>query len=70
VDLVIDYSSPKLHGRHPKFGVFDLKEGDNALEVEALEPNPKASPEDVFGLDYIFLIRQVSVRPDASSRRD
>ena len=28
------------------------------LEVETLEPNREASPGNLFGLDYIFLVRQ------------
>lgn len=58
VDGVFDCYRSKLYWLHPQLGVFDLKEGDNTLEVEALEPNPKASPKNQFGLDYIFLIRQ------------
>jgi hypothetical protein len=54
----IDEYSPKLYWRHPKLGVFDLNEGDNTLAVEALKPNPQAKPGALFGLDYIFLIRQ------------
>jgi len=57
-DQVIDCYSPKLYWLHPKLGVFDMKEGDNTLEVEALAPNPEASSKSLFGLDYIFLIRQ------------
>ena len=58
VNEPVDCYSPKLYWLHPKLGVFDLKEGDNTLEVEALEPNPNASSKNQFGLDYIFLIRQ------------
>lgn len=58
VDQVIDGYSSELFWLHPKLGVFDLKEGDNVLEVEALEPNSEAEPGNRFGLDYIFLIRQ------------
>jgi hypothetical protein len=58
VDQTIDCYSPKLYWLHPKLGVFNLKEGDNTLEVEALQPNPEADPKNLFGLDYIFLIRQ------------
>ena len=58
VAQVIDGYSPKLYWQQPKLGVFDLKEGDNTLVVETLEPNPKAKPGNLFGLDYIFLIRQ------------
>ncbi len=58
VDQVIDCYSPELYWLHPKLGVFDLREGDNTLEVEALDPNPQESSENLFGLDYIFLIKQ------------
>ena len=34
---VIDGYSPKLYWQQAKLGVFDLKEGDNTLVVEALE---------------------------------
>jgi hypothetical protein len=54
----IDGYSPKLYWQQPGLGVFDLKEGDNTLTVETLEPNPKAKPGNRFGLDYIFLVRQ------------
>ena len=58
VQQVIDGYSPKLYWLHPKLSVFDLKEGDNTLEVEALVPNPEAKAGNLFGLDYIFLIKQ------------
>lgn len=58
VNQLIDCYSPKLYWLHPKLGVFDMKEGDNTLTVEALKPNPNASAKSLFGLDYIFLIRQ------------
>jgi hypothetical protein len=54
----IDCYSPRLYWQHPKLGAFDLKAGDNTLEVEALEPNPAARSGNLFGLDYIFLVRQ------------
>jgi hypothetical protein len=54
----IDGYSEKLFWIHPKLGVFDLKEGDNILEVRTLEPNPAAETGNLFGLDYIFLIRK------------
>ena len=58
VDQVVDCYSSKLYWLHPKLGVFDLKEGDNTLEVEACDPNPEAQPGNLFGLDYVFLVRQ------------
>jgi hypothetical protein len=45
----------KLWWTRPRLGVFDLAEGDNVLEVRALEPDPAARPGARFGLDYIFL---------------
>lgn len=58
VKQVIDGYSPKLYWLHPKLGVLDLKAGDNTLEAEALEPNKEAQAGNLFGLDYLFLIRQ------------
>jgi hypothetical protein len=58
VDKIIDCYSPQLYWLHPQLGVFDLKAGNNTLEIEALEPNPKATEKGLFGLDYIFLTRQ------------
>ncbi len=58
VRQVVDGYSPKLYWLHAKLGVFDFKEGKNVLTAEALEPNPKARPGNLFGLDYIFLVKQ------------
>ncbi len=58
VPQTIEGYSPKLYWQHPKLGLFDLKEEDNTLVVETLEPNSNAKPGNKFGLDYIFLIRQ------------
>jgi hypothetical protein len=55
---IIDGYAPKLHWQQPKLGPFDLKEGDNTLVVEAIEPNSNAKPGNWFGLDYLFLVRQ------------
>ncbi len=57
-EQVVDGYSPELFWLHPKLGAFDFVEGENVLEVEALEPNGKAMPGNLFGLDYIFLVRQ------------
>ena len=40
-EQVVDGYSPELFWLHPKLGVFDFVEGENVLEVEALEPNAK-----------------------------
>jgi hypothetical protein len=56
VDQVIDCYSPKLHWLQAKLGAFELKEGENTLEVEALEPNSNATGKNSFGLDYMFLV--------------
>jgi hypothetical protein len=53
---VVDCHSPSLGWIRPRLGVFDLKEGDNTLEVRALAPDSAAKPGSLFGLDYIFLI--------------
>ena len=57
-EQLIDCYSPVLYWLHPKLGVFEFKKGDNILEIVTVEPNPKAKPGNLFGLDYIFLIRQ------------
>jgi len=54
----VDCHSDELYWIRPMLGVFDLVEGDNTLEVRALDPNPAARPGGLLGLDYIFLIRQ------------
>lgn len=54
----VDCYSPELFWLHPKLGVFDLRKGENVLTVEALAAHPAASPDRLFGLDYVFLIRQ------------
>ncbi len=58
VEEAVDGYSAELFWIHPELGVFNLKEGDNVLEVRTLEPNPAADEGNLFGLDYIFLIRQ------------
>lgn len=58
VDRVIDCYSPKTHWLQAKLGAFDLGEGENRLEIEALEPNSDATGRNAFGLDYIFLVRE------------
>ncbi len=58
VNDAIDGYAPKLFWQRPTVGVFDLPEGENTLTVEVLEPNPKAKPKNIFGLDYIFLTKQ------------
>ena len=58
VDGEIDSYSPELFWLHPQLGVFDLREGTNVLEVRTLESNPAADAGNLFGLDYIFLVKQ------------
>jgi hypothetical protein len=53
----VDAWSDKLFWIRPVLGTFDLNAGDNILEVSVLEPNPKAKPGNLFGLDFIFLTR-------------
>ncbi|MHB8054836.1 MAG: glycoside hydrolase family 172 protein [Candidatus Aminicenantales bacterium] len=54
----IDAYSPKLFCIQAPLGVFELKQGDNTLTAEILEPNPKAAPGNLLGLDYIFLVKK------------
>jgi len=58
VEGEIDCYSAELFWLHPKLGIFDLIKGGNILEVRTLEPNPAAAMGNLFGLDYIFLIKQ------------
>ncbi|MCX6561892.1 MAG: DUF2961 domain-containing protein, partial [Candidatus Aminicenantes bacterium] len=58
VAAIIDCYSDKLFWLHPKLGVFRLKKGENVLTIESLAPNPAAKPGSLFGLDYVFLIKQ------------
>lgn len=54
---VVDAWSSELYWTRPVLGRFRLNQGDNILEVSLLDPNPDAKPGNLFGLDYIFLIR-------------
>lgn len=54
----VDGYAAQLYWMQPQLGVFDLQAGDNTLAVTALAPNQKAVPKNLFGLDYIFLVRQ------------
>jgi len=54
----VDGYSPKLFWQQVRLGVFDLHKSDNVLTVEALDPNANARLGNLFGLDYIFLIRK------------
>lgn len=54
----IDSYSANLYWQQVQLGVFDLVDGTNTLEVENLEPNTAASPGNLFGLDYVFLVKQ------------
>lgn len=63
VKLSVNGSEPKEFDRYNQgvqhdpveLGTFDLKEGDNTLEVEIVGANPQAAPRRMFGLDYIKL---------------
>jgi len=39
-------------------GVFDLTQGDNKLEVQVVGANEKAKPGNMFGLDYLRLVKK------------
>ncbi len=54
----VDCWSADLYWLHARLGTFELRAGENVLEVETLEPNPAAEAGNLFGLDYIFLVRQ------------
>lgn len=54
----VDSYSPELYWQHPRLGVFDLRAGENTLEVVTLDPNPAAASGNLLGLDYVFLVRQ------------
>jgi hypothetical protein len=56
-DKIVDSWSAELFWVRPTLGRFQLKKGKNILEVCLLEPNLHAIPGNLFGLDYIFLIR-------------
>jgi hypothetical protein len=58
IPSIIDEYSARLYWLHPKLGIFDLKKGENVLAVETLAPNPAAKPGNLFGLDYVFLVKQ------------
>jgi hypothetical protein len=54
---LIDGYSPTLDWQRPKLGLFDPRAGDNTLEIRVMAPNPEVRPGNLFGLDYIFLVR-------------
>ncbi len=55
---IADGYSPELFWLHAKLGMFEFNKGENTLGVEALIPNSEALPGNLFGLDYIFLIKK------------
>jgi hypothetical protein len=57
-DGEIDGYATELRGHLPSLGAFDLHEGDNTIEAEALDPNPSAEPGNEMGLDYIVLTKE------------
>ena len=50
-----DFYGEKLDWRVVDFGTHALHKGPNRIEVTVLQPNPKAEPKNMFGLDYILL---------------
>jgi hypothetical protein len=57
-DQVVDAWSAKLFWMQPVLGRFQLKKGDNVMEVKLSEPNSEAKPGNLLGLDYILLTRE------------
>jgi len=43
----IDGYSPELRWQLASLGVFELREGDNTIQAEALDPNPSAERTSV-----------------------
>ena len=58
VEKTFNAYSPELYWMQSLLGLFELKQGKNYLEVELLNPNPLAKAGNLFGLDYIFLVKQ------------
>lgn len=52
-----DFYSPELVWRRLNLGTVDLRGGRPTLTVRALRPNAKAEPRNMFGLDWIKLVR-------------
>ena len=52
------YHTKVLAEDEQSLGVFDLVQGDNKLEVEVVGANEKAKPGNMFGLDYLRLIKK------------
>ena len=55
---VVDAWSARLFWVQQVLGRFQLKQGDNILEISLLEPNPLAKTGNLLGLDYILLTRE------------
>ena len=54
----VDLYHPKvLADDEQSLGVFDLVQGDNTLEVRIVGANEKAAPGNMFGLDYLRVIK-------------
>ncbi len=55
----VDLYHPKvIADDEQSLGVFDLIQGDNTLEVQVVGANEKAVPGNMFGLDYLRLIKE------------
>ncbi len=52
------YNKKVLAEEEQSLGVFELTQGDNKLEVQVVGANEKAKPGNMFGLDYLRLIKK------------
>ena len=50
------YNNGVIQTPEQSLGVFDLKQGDNTLNVTITGKNEKAVPNYMFGLDYLRLV--------------
>ena len=54
----VDLYHPKvIADEEQSLGVFDLAQGDNTLEIQVVGAGKKAKPGNMFGLDYLRLIK-------------
>lgn len=55
---VYDFYSTDLQWKILDFGSVPLRKGPNRLTVHVLQPNAKAEPRNMFGLDYLLLKKE------------